>query len=99
MATIKLRKRKHKKQTLVVDENTNDDNKDGRMPITAPIRPRIPTTMETATSTDNYESGIDRHLHPTTTTTNITSLPDNLSLQFFTVLTISDLGNIIVKSD
>jgi len=94
MATIKSRKRQHEKQTSVTDEDTNDDNEDGRVPITAPIRPRIPTAMETATSTENYKNGIDRRLHPSTTTTNIASLPDNLSLQFFTFLTISDLGNV-----
>ena len=80
MATIKSRKRQHEKQTPVTDEDTNDNNKDGRVPITTTIRPHITTAMETLTSTDDYKSGIGRHLHLSITTTNIASLPDNLLL-------------------
>ena len=94
MATIKSRKQQHEKQALVTDEDTNNDNEDGRVSITATIYPRISTAMETLTSTEDYKSGINRHLHPSTTTTNIASLPDNLSLQFFTSLTTLDLGNV-----
>ena len=69
MAIIKSRKRQHEKQTPVTDEDTNDDNEDGRVPITATIRPCIPTAMETLTSMEDYKIGIDRRLHPSTTTT------------------------------
>ena len=53
MATIKSRKRQHNKQTPVKDEDTNDNNEDGRVSITTTIPHRVPTAMENLISTDN----------------------------------------------
>ena len=43
----------HKKEMPVTDEDTKDDNEDGRVPITVTIHPHIPTAMETLTPTDD----------------------------------------------